>query len=179
VARIEAGQLRVDQQRVDLVSVLEQVVRTLRPRYQDGEVGLRFLQDIPQAIVRGDAVRLRLVFMNVLTNALKYTPRQGEVVVRLASVQNAGAPSQSKLQIAVTDTGPGIPPELRERVFEEFFRVEDERPDGPKGVRGTGIGLYLCRAIIEAHGGTIRCTAGADGRGTQIAITLDRDESAI
>ena len=179
LARIEAGQLRVDQQRVDLVSVLEQVVRTLRSRYQDGEVGLRILQDIPQAIVRGDAVRLRLVFMNVLTNALKYTPRRGEVVVRLTSMQNAGTPGPSRLQITVTDTGPGIPPELRERVFEEFFRVEDEWPDGPKGVRGTGIGLYLCRAIIEAHGGTIRCTAGADGRGTQIAITLNRDESAI
>jgi NtrC-family two-component system sensor histidine kinase KinB len=179
LARIEAGQLRVDQQRVDLVSVLENVVRTLRPRYQDGEVGLRVIQDVSQAIVRGDAVRLRLVFMNVLTNALKYTPRQGEVVVHLASLQNAGAAGPSKLQIAVTDTGPGIPPELRERVFEEFFRVEDERPDGPKGVRGTGIGLYLCRAIIEAHGGTILCTAGQDGRGTRIAITLDRDEKVV
>jgi NtrC-family two-component system sensor histidine kinase KinB len=135
------------------------------------------VQDVPEAIVKGDAARLRLVFMNLLTNALKYTPRKGEVVVRLASMQNAGPPGKSKLQITVTDSGPGIPSELRERVFEKFFRVEDERADGPKGVRGTGIGLYLCREIIEALGGTIACTAGDDERGTRIAVTLDSDET--
>jgi NtrC-family two-component system sensor histidine kinase KinB len=132
---------------------------------------------VPSAFVRGDAARLGLVFVNLLTNALKYTPHNGEVVVRLASMQNAASHGRSRLQITVTDTGPGIPPELRERVFEKFFRVEDQRPDGPKGVRGTGIGLYLCREIIEAHGGTILCTTGEDGRGTRVAISLDVDES--
>ena len=111
--------------------------------------------------------RLKIVFVNLLTNALKYTPRGGEVVVRMASLQNALGHGKSWLQITVTDTGPGIPPELRERVFEKFFRVEDHRSDGPKGVRGTGIGLYLAREIIKAHGGTIRAwratTAAAHG----------------
>jgi NtrC-family two-component system sensor histidine kinase KinB len=175
LTRIEAGQLRVEQQRVDLVPVLEHVVHTLRPRYEGAEVGLRVVQDIPDALVRGDPARLQLVFANLLSNALKYTPRRGEVVVRLASMQKAAAQGKARLQITVTDTGPGIPPELRERIFEKFFRIEDEQPDGPKGVRGTGIGLYLCREIIEAHGGTIQCTAGEDGRGTRIAIILDRD----
>ena len=96
--------------------------------------------------------------------------------LRLASGQNAAAGGRPALQIAVTDTGPGIPPELRERVFEKFYRVEDHRPDGPKGVRGTGIGLYLCREIIEAHGGTISCETGENDRGTRIALTLDREE---
>jgi NtrC-family two-component system sensor histidine kinase KinB len=173
LTRIEAGQLRVGQERVDLMPVLEHVTRTLQPRFADAEVGLRVVQDVPEAAVKGDAARLRLVFMNLLTNALKYTPRKGAVVVRLASMQNAATPGKSKLQITVTDTGPGIPPELRERVFDKFFRVEDERPDGLKGVRGTGIGLYLCREIIEAHGGTIHCTAGENGRGTRIAIGLE------
>jgi NtrC-family two-component system sensor histidine kinase KinB len=118
---------------------------------------------------------LRLVFANLLTNSLKYTPRHGNVVVRLSSLQNAGASGQPKLQITVTDTGPGIPPELRQRIFEKFFRVEDLQPDGPKGVRGTGIGLYLCREIIEAHGGTITCSAGEGDHGTRIAISLDSD----
>jgi NtrC-family two-component system sensor histidine kinase KinB len=177
LTRIEAGQLRVEQQRVDLRPLLEHVARTLGPRFEDAEVKLRVVQDIPEAIVKGDAARLKLVFMNLLSNALKYTPRKGEVVVRVASLQNAVEPGKSRLQITVTDTGPGVPAELRQRVFEKFFRVEDERADGPKGVRGTGIGLYLSREIIEAHGGTIACTAGEDQRGTRIAITLDRDES--
>jgi NtrC-family two-component system sensor histidine kinase KinB len=176
LTRIEAGQLRLLQQRVDLAAVIEQVVRTLRPRYEDANVALRVVKDVPSAFVRGDAARLGLVFINLLTNALNYTPRNGEVVVRLASMQNAAVQGKSRLQITVTDTGPGIPPEWRERVFEKFFRVEDQLPDGPKGVRGTGIGLYLCREIIEAHGGTIVCTTGEDGRGTQVAIHLDVDE---
>jgi NtrC-family two-component system sensor histidine kinase KinB len=177
LTRIEAGQLRLAHQRVDLAAVLEHVIRTLRPRFEDADVALRMVKDVPNAFVRGDAARLGLVFVNLLTNALKYTPRRGEVVVRLASVQNAADQGKSRLQITVTDTGPGIPPELRERVFEKFFRVEDQRPDGPKGVRGTGIGLYLCREIVEAHGGTIRCTTGEDGRGTRIAIYLAIDQS--
>jgi len=173
LTRIDAGQFRLTQERVDVAAVVEQVVSNLRPRYEDAEVAIRVVKEAPSAIVRGDATRLRIVFVNLLTNALKYTPRGGQVTVRLVSRQNAEAETQSKLQITVTDTGPGIPPELRERVFEKFFRVEDQLPEAPKGVRGTGIGLYLSREIIEAHGGTILCTAGEDGRGTQIAIEMN------
>jgi NtrC-family two-component system sensor histidine kinase KinB len=173
LTRIDAGQFRLTQERVDVAAVVEQVVSNLRPRYEDAEVAIRVVKEAPSAIVRGDATRLRIVFVNLLTNALKYTPRGGQVTVRLASRQNAEAETQSKLQITVTDTGAGIPPELRTRVFEKFFRVEDQLPEAPKGVRGTGIGLYLSREIIEAHGGTILCTAGEDGRGTQIAIEMN------
>jgi NtrC-family two-component system sensor histidine kinase KinB len=178
LTRIEAGQLQLAHQLVDLAAVVEQVVRTLRPRYDDAEVALRVIKDVSQATVRGDAARLSIVFVNVLTNALKYTPRGGHVTVHLASTQNAAAGGKSTLQIAVTDTGCGVPAELRERIFEKFFRVEDQRPDGPKGVRGTGIGLYLCREIIEAHSGTIVCTAGDQGRGTRIAISLPPADGA-
>lgn len=176
LTRIEAGQFRLTSQRVDLAAVIEQVARTLRPRYEDAEVALRVVKDVPTAIVQGDATRLKIVFVNLLTNALKYTPRQGQVTVRLASGQNAAAGGKAKLRITVTDTGPGIPPELRERVFEKFYRVEDQQPDGPKGVRGTGIGLYLSREIIAAHGGTIVCTAGENGHGTRFAIDLEQEE---
>jgi NtrC-family two-component system sensor histidine kinase KinB len=172
LTRIEAGQLQLVKQRVDLDALVEQVARMLRPRFQDAEIALRVNREAAVAIVQGDPARLKIVFANLLTNALKYTPRGGEVTVQLASGQNAVATGPSPVQITVTDTGPGIPLALRERVFDKFFRVEDHRPDGPKGVRGTGIGLYLCREIIEAHGGTISCEAGAGGHGTRIAISL-------
>jgi NtrC-family two-component system sensor histidine kinase KinB len=176
LTRIEAGQLKLAQQRVDVGGVIEHSVRTMRSRFESAEVALRVVNDAPNASVRGDAARLGIVFINLLTNALKYTPRRGEVTIRSASMQNAGVAGGSKLRITVTDTGPGIPPDLRERVFEKFYRVEDDLPDGPKGVRGTGIGLYLCREIIEAHGGTISCEPGDGGLGTRIAITLNQQE---
>jgi NtrC-family two-component system sensor histidine kinase KinB len=176
LTRIEAGQLQLAQQLVDLGAVVEQVTHTLRPRFEEAKVALRVAKDVPTATVKGDPARLRIVLVNLLINALKYTPGGGEVQVRLASVQNAVKGGKSSLQIAVTDTGPGIPAELRERVFEKFFRVEDLKPDGPKGVRGTGIGLYLCREIIEAHGGTILCTTGDNGRGTRVAFLLNPAE---
>jgi two-component system, NtrC family, sensor histidine kinase KinB len=176
LTRIEAGQLQLVKQRVDVAALAEHVGRTLGPRFQDAEIAFQIVQDVPSAIVQGDPARLRIVLANLLTNALKYTPRGGEISVHLASMQNAGTGGKSRLQIAVTDTGSGIPPELRERVFEKFYRVEDHRPDGPKGVRGTGIGLYLCREIVEAHGGVISCESGDGGHGTRIAISLDQEE---
>jgi NtrC-family two-component system sensor histidine kinase KinB len=178
LTRIEAGQLRIAHDWVDLAQVVDQCVQTLQPRYEDGHVAVKVVKDVPAAIIQGDAMRLRLVFINLLSNALKYTPAGGGVVVRLASMQNAAAASAPILRITVTDSGQGIPADLRERVFEKFFRVEDERPNGSQGVRGTGIGLYVCREIIKAHGGSIHCNASENGSGTQIAIDLPADQNA-
>jgi NtrC-family two-component system sensor histidine kinase KinB len=169
---IEAGQLRLVRERIDLYGVMEQVVLTLRPRFEDAEITLDVLRDRPSAVVQGDAARLGIVFANILTNALKYTLRAGRVSIRVSSGQNAGAGGPDTLQIAVTDTGPGIPEPFRERVFEKFFRVEHQGGAGESAVPGTGIGLYLCREIIEAHGSSIRCEPGDAGRGTRIAILL-------
>jgi NtrC-family two-component system sensor histidine kinase KinB len=172
LTRIEAGQLRLQRERVDLDALTEQVARSLRPRFEDATIRLHVLHDAPAPIVLGDAARLRIVFNNLLDNALKYTPSGGEVAIRLASGQNVATGGRQFLHISVTDSGPGIPPEYHERVFEKFFRVEHQEKCGAEGVRGVGIGLYLCRQIIEAHGGSIRCEVDAAGRSTRIAIHL-------
>ena len=177
LTRIEAGQLRLAQDLVDLSAVIEQAVGALRQRYEDAEISLRVLRECRQAVVRGDAARLGVVFANLLTNTLKYTPRGGVVVIRLASKQNPAEDGKRLLHIAVTDTGPGIPPEFRERVFEKFFRVEQHRGSDASGTRGAGIGLYLCRQIIEAHGGEIWCEPSDGGLGTRIAVLLKSEPS--
>jgi NtrC-family two-component system sensor histidine kinase KinB len=173
VTRIEAGQLRLNLTPVDLSAVIAQVLRGLQPRFDDARVRSEVVRDVEPAVVRADAARLRIVFANLLTNALKYSPAGGTVTVRIASGHNPRGNAPPLLQVAVTDAGPGIPAELRERVFEKFFRVEHHRNDGD-GVRGTGIGLYLCREIVKAHGGSIRCEAGDGGRGTRVWVTLPR-----
>jgi NtrC-family two-component system sensor histidine kinase KinB len=172
MTRIEAGQLRLDLAPVDLEAVLAQALRGLRPRFDDAGVRLEVQRGAGPALVRGDAARLGAVLTNLLTNALKYSPPGGAVTVSVASGQNAGPPDPGALQVAVTDAGPGIPAEFRERVFEKFFRVEHHLEAGPNGVRGTGIGLYLCREIVKAHGGSIRCEPGEAGVGTRFVITF-------
>jgi two-component system, NtrC family, sensor histidine kinase KinB len=94
------------------------------------------------------------------------------VSIEVTSQQSTKRDSKQLLQIAVTDTGPGIPTEFRERVFEKFFRVEHYSTNGAEGTRGAGIGLYLCRQIVEAHGGSIWYEPGENGRGARIVFLL-------
>jgi NtrC-family two-component system sensor histidine kinase KinB len=175
VTRIEAGQLRLDLAPVDVHAVLDRSLRSLRPRFEDARVGVQILPG-DHAVVRADAARLGTVFTNVLTNALKYSPASGTVAIGLGPGPGGGEGASPTVQVTVTASGPGIPPEFRERVFEKFFRVEHHQEQDRDGVRGTGIGLYLCREIVKAHGGSIRCEPGEGGAGTRIVFTLPRAE---
>jgi two-component system, NtrC family, sensor histidine kinase KinB len=172
VTRIESGQLRLNLVPVDVGALLTTTYRGLETRFGDARVRLALEGQLPVPMVPGDPARLRSVFANVLTNALKYSPFGGTVTVRIAPGPNAGGAVPGYLHVIVTDQGPGVPAEYRERVFEKFFRIEHHLASRAEGVRGTGIGLYLCREIIKAHGGTITCESGDDGVGARIAIAL-------
>ena len=74
--------------------------------------------------------------------------------------------------IRVTDTGPGVPAAFRTRIFDKFFRLEHQHLDDRRHPRGAGIGLYMCRQIVELHGGQIWCAAGADDRGACMTVEL-------
>lgn len=115
-------------------------------------------------------MRVGVVLSNILSNALKYTPPDGTIRVRARPVDAANGPTS--LEIRISDSGPGVPEEFRERVFEKFFRVEHYRPGTEDGVRGSGIGLYMAREIVEAHGGSVVCSEGLDGHGASFVILL-------
>jgi NtrC-family two-component system sensor histidine kinase KinB len=172
VTRVEAGQLRLNLAPVDLGAVLAAVQKAMRTRFDDAGVRLVVTAAAGSVVAWGDPARLGSVFANVLSNALKYSPTGGVVEVRLSSGQNAQVGAAAPLRIAVTDQGPGVPAEFRERVFEKFFRVEHHAGDRPESVRGTGIGLYLCREVVKAHGGSITCEPGDGGTGTRFVIAL-------
>jgi NtrC-family two-component system sensor histidine kinase KinB len=177
VTRIEAGQLRLSLATVDLDGLLAQVLRPLQARFDDAGVSVQIQRVCERLMAQADAARVSIVLTNVLTNALKYSPACGTITIRLTSVQNAVPGAPQALQVAVTDMGPGIPAEFRERIFEKFFRVEHHLGQDRHGIRGTGIGLYLCREIIKAHGGTITCEPGNGGVGTCISFTIPRSSN--
>ncbi len=172
ITRIESGQLRLDITPVDLRIILHSVIRGLQTRLDDAQVTVQVQAPHHPTLVRGDATRLKNVLSNLLSNALKYS-RPGESVgVDFTLVETDHATERAFLQITVNDTGPGVPSPFRERIFEKFFRVEHHLNHATDRVAGTGIGLYLCREIVKAHGGSIWCEAGRGGVGTVIAFRL-------
>jgi signal transduction histidine kinase len=186
LTRIEAGELQLSVDQVDLGRLVTDATRVFGSRCDEAGIVLRcaIAPDVPS--ISGDPVRLRMVLSNILSNSLKYTPSGGEIAVEvgrsawerpsLPSRRGSSPPSnppRDAVRIVVSDTGPGIPPEYRELVFEKFFRVEHMKPP-PDGhsAGGSGIGLYLSRRVIEAHGGEINCDAPQTGRGTRMTIAL-------
>lgn len=162
---------------MDLYAVIDRAIASLGQRFEDAEVKLHVGGNGKPAFLLGDPARLAMVFTNLLSNALKYTPRGGTVSIA-TSMQNAGNGGKALLQIAVTDSGPGVPPAFRERIFDKFFRVEQQTIGDQSGTWGAGIGLYLCRQIVEAHGGVISCAAGENGLGTRITLLLPAESIA-
>src|SRR5581483_398172 len=156
-------------ERVSMAAVVAEALRDARTHCEDAGITLRSMVDPDLPLVRLDPARVGVVLTNVLSNAIKYRPDGGYVTVTVTRMGAAG--EGSTIRVAVSDTGRGVPEELRDRIFEKFFRVEHQTADDD-GVRGSGIGLYLAREVVEAHGGTIRCETGDGGRGTRILFEL-------
>jgi len=171
LTRIEAGELRLDLEPVDMSAVLADALRRIDGQAKAQGIELRVrMSDLPR--VSADPLRLRAVFDNILSNALKYTPSGGRISVDSHRGASHEAGTRDTLTIRIADTGPGIPPAFRPRIFDKFFRLEDHQVEGRAGARGAGIGLYMCRQIVELHGGEIACSAGLEECGTCITVTL-------
>jgi PAS domain S-box-containing protein len=162
VSRIITGKLRLDVQPVDLASVIEAALDSVRPAADAKEIRLQATLDPHTLPVPGDPNRLQQVVWNLLSNAVKFTPRGGQVEVRLRQ-------SDSHAEIVVTDTGQGITGELLPFVFDRF-RQGDSTSTRLHG--GLGLGLAIVRHLVELHGGTVTAeSAGAD-RGAVFTVRL-------
>ena len=175
LTRIEAGELRLNLEPVRVVALLADVVRRAQRQADAQAVHLHTDDEPDLPSVVGDPRRLQVVFDNIMSNALKYTPR-GECIT-VSSRRSASNGGPASVLISVTDAGPGVPIGFRARIFDKFFRIEHQQPEGRPHARGAGIGLYMCRQIVELHGGRIDCAAGQDGRGTCITVELPIDGS--
>jgi len=165
LARIEAGRFKQRRERFDLAICLRGVMDRLHRLAQDKEIVLSL--DVPEGLppIWADGVRMEQVFTNLLGNALKFTPRRGRIGV---AVQDRGR----ELDVRVQDTGVGIPAEHLDRIFDRFYRVP--LPAGAQ-VEGTGLGLTICKAVVEEHGGQIRVES-TPGQGTTFFLTIPRGE---
>jgi signal transduction histidine kinase len=157
LARADAGGYPVIMAPVDLTGVVHDCIRELSVRADDKAIAIR--SELEPIALRGDEALLRRMLSNLLGNALTYTPRGGTVTVTLAR-------SDDGVVLRVADTGPGIAPEDRERVFERFVRLDAARTTG-----GAGLGLAIARWVAEAHGGGVRILSSGPG-GSVFAATL-------
>ena len=167
MTRIEAGLLSLARERIDVRMLVREVTRALQTQFADRGIALDVDDGAVTVLIAGDRARISAALSNLLTNALKYCPSGGKVGVRLS----LGDRASGSVTVTVDDDGPGVPRDLRERVFEKYFRVEHVRPDVSSGAHGAGIGLYLCRQVVEAHGGRVRCEASPSG-GARLSIEL-------
>jgi heavy metal sensor kinase len=159
LARLDAGQEQFRRERLNLATVTGETVHLVKPLADERGVQLR--TELEPAEMHGDAERLSQVILNLMTNAIHYTPVNGTVTVS-TTFENSFA------ILRVSDTGIGIPPEDLNRIFDRFYRVEKSR-SREKG--GTGLGLAISRAIVAAHSGTIEVTSEL-GKGTTFTVRL-------
>jgi two-component system sensor histidine kinase KdpD len=162
LSRIRAGALEVHRQTVDVRDLAQAAVRRLRPLARAHRVRLDVAPDVPDLAV--DIEMMEQVFGNLLENALKYAPPGSEILVS-ARVSDASGSSgdhnPGRVEVRVADHGIGVPAEERERIFEEFTRV-DARPDAT----GTGLGLAIVYALVTAHAGHVWCEETPGGGAT-------------
>ena len=165
VAQLNAGQLTVAVEDVDLATIAANAIADARPRAEAAEVILELSCD-PTPIVRADGVRLAQVFDNLISNAIKFTPAGGRVGLSVSMVGE-------DVTIVVADSGMGMTPEDQQRLFTRFFRTK-----AAANIQGTGLGLSITKAILDAHNGSIS-VASQPGHGTSFTVTIPTAESPV
>jgi len=169
LARADAGHLVVQRSAVYLEDVVDGAVRGVRQLADSRGVSVQ-LGELVEAPLRGDADLLGRIVLNLLDNAIKHAPPGGSVMVGMARRDDT-------VTVSVVDSGPGIPAEAVDRLFERFFRAEASRPrheDGGSG--GAGLGLAIARRIAEAHGGRLELVSSKPGH-TEFRLTLPVESS--
>jgi signal transduction histidine kinase len=162
IARYHAGKFEIERAPIDVGALARDCVAAASPTAQASGVELVCAAKEP-IVMSGDEMQIAQLLDNLVSNALKFTPRGGHVELR--TMEEEGA-----IVIEVADTGTGIPKELQEHLFERFFRT----PEATKqAIQGTGLGLAISRAIVEAHGGEIGVESGEDA-GTTFRVTFPR-----
>jgi signal transduction histidine kinase/ActR/RegA family two-component response regulator len=161
VSRIVAGRASLDLQVFDLAESIRAAVEAIMPLAEGKDLELR-LENLPAVSVVADRRRLEQVFLNLMSNAVKFTPPGGRITIE-------GAIAEGSVDVHVTDTGAGIDPSFLPHVFERFRQGDSS---AARRVGGLGLGLFIAQHLVDAQGGTIRADSEGLGRGTMFTVRL-------
>jgi PAS domain S-box-containing protein len=160
LSKIESGRLELKHETFVFIEALEDTISSIRPRAEAKSISI--LIEVPDSIeIHADPLRVKQILYNLLSNAVKFTAAEGRIAVE-------AKPSDSLLEVSVTDTGIGIPTGQQEAVFDKFYQVGQRQAGGHEG---TGLGLAITRRLVEEHGGTIWLVS-EEGKGTRFSFTL-------
>src|SRR5690606_25624071 len=173
LSRAEAGQLEIQAAPTDVAPILAAAADDHQFQAEEQRIVLEC--EVPRQLPRipTDAQRVRAILGNLVSNALKYTPAGGRVAVSATVTEDGPRGSGRWLALSVADTGPGVAPEDRERIFEEFYRVDATAA----AAHGLGLGLAISRRVARALGGDITVESEL-GRGSTFTLWLPADEAA-
>jgi two-component system OmpR family sensor kinase/two-component system sensor histidine kinase BaeS len=164
----ETGQLMLEKTPMDVRLLVNETLQALEPLAAEKDVQLlAVLPDLPQISL--DPLRIRQVLFNLLSNALRHTPKGG--VIRVVGAHDAGGVS-----LIIEDTGEGLTPEQLASVFNRFYRADKSRS---RETGGTGLGLAIVKAIVEAHDGTIAASSAGKGQGSRFTIALSDKANSV
>jgi signal transduction histidine kinase len=161
-SRLQAGGLKLNLSDVALDQMARQLVKKFRTQTTLHELSAEFPSSFP--VIQADAARLEQVLSNLIGNAIKYSPKGGAVRI-------TGRALPDQVVVSVSDEGIGIPVEEQDRIFERFYRVDDALS---RRTAGSGLGLYLAKAVVEAHGGRI-WVESKPGQGAAFSFALPRE----
>ncbi len=164
ISKIEAGRLELDRQDIDLARVVRETAQTFE--VEASRKRIKLVRQIPEEAVHffGDEDRLPQVFVNLISNAIKYTPEGQTVTVRVC-----GEPQNGFIRAEVEDTGKGIPEDQREKIFDKFTRIKAEKQEG------TGLGLPIAKDLVMLHGGKIWVEA-VSPTGSRFVVLLPQEK---
>ena len=170
MSKIESGKLTLDMELISLREVMDGIVSIVQPQISaKKQVFDIFIQDIREERVYCDGVRLNQVLINLLSNALKFTPAGGQIHVTLSQEPSPKGEGYIRTHFLVEDTGIGMSPELQSRIFESFVREDNKRVHK---IEGSGLGMAITKYIVDAMDGTIEVQSELN-KGSQFHVTLD------
>ena len=161
ISRIEAGRIEMKRERVHIDRVAKRRIEELRPQADEKAITLLLDANPTLPLLIADADRVGQVFINLIGNAIKFTPNGGKVTVRISESPHNGSVSNG-FHVEIIDTGPGIPSDERKKIFDKFQQLASTRTQQHGG---TGLGLSIASGIVEAHGGKLWVDAGDNEQG--------------